>query len=144
MYAKLKMSIFMRSSVDCLIHVIRLGKLAAGVKTCEVVKHNRPPRTQADIGVFLGLSNLFRRFVPIVYCVAALLTAMSRKEEPVNFVTLCDAYHVGFSSFKQSLVYRPFLALPQCATTCTACTPMPCTSRFVRSSSGPRRTRRWS
>ena len=61
---KLKKCEFFTQTVDYLGHVIHPGRLEVAKKNTEAVKNFKPPRNQTELRSFLGLCNVYRRFVP--------------------------------------------------------------------------------
>lgn len=99
----------MRSSVDPFSHVIYPDKLAVANRTLDLVAGMKPPRTVSDLRSFLGLSNVYCRFVPDFSRTAGPFTAMLRKGEPARFVQLSDAARAAFVALKDMLVSTPVL-----------------------------------
>ena len=60
---KLKKCYFFKKSVDYLGHKIYPGKLAVASKTTDAVKNFTEAQTQTQLRSFLGLCNVYRRFV---------------------------------------------------------------------------------
>ena len=63
MSLKLRKCHFFVKSMDYLGHVIQPGLLQVAQKNVEVVCLAKPPRTQRQLRSFLGLCNVYRRFV---------------------------------------------------------------------------------
>ena len=104
---------FFQASVDYLGHVIRPGKLEVSTRTCDAIKQAKPPTTQTGIRSFIGLCNVFRRFVPNFARIATPLNRKLEKGQPFNFETLTDAEYAAFEELKRRLVSPPILALPK-------------------------------
>ena len=81
---------FFTKSINYLGHVVRPGKLAAAMDTCKAVEGFPEPRTITDVRSFLGLCNVFRRFVKDFARIAAPLNAMLKKDRPATFDDLTD------------------------------------------------------
>lgn len=82
-------------------------------KTCDAVKNFKPLRSVTDVRSFLGLCNVFRRFIPNFARVAAPLTAKLEKDHPQRFPSLSPTEENAFESLKQLLISPPVLALPR-------------------------------
>ena len=63
-----------------------------------------PPRTQTELRSFLGMSNVYRRFVDHFAKIAAPLTAMLRKGEPDILPDLDEERTTAFNKLKECLV----------------------------------------
>ena len=104
---------FFQASVDYLGHVIRPGKLEVSTRTCDAIKRAKPPTTQTGIRSFIGLCNVFRRFVPNFARIATPLNRKLEKGQPFNFEVLTDPEYAAFEELKRRLVSPPILALPK-------------------------------
>jgi hypothetical protein len=67
---------FFKEAVDYLGHIIRPGKLAVSEKNTAALRNAPVPKTQTELHSFLGLCNVYRRFVPRFAAVAAPLTSL--------------------------------------------------------------------
>ena len=76
---KLRKCRFFSEMVDYLGHVIRPGRLGVAERNTEALRHAAPPRTQTELRSFLGLCNVYRRFVPKFPAIAAPLNAYLTK-----------------------------------------------------------------
>ena len=76
---KLRKCKFFSASVDYLGHIITPGKLHAAVINTDAVKGFKEPTTQTGLKSFLGLCNVYRRFVPNFARTAAPLQQLLRK-----------------------------------------------------------------
>jgi len=104
---------FFSEAVDYLGHVVRPGRLAVSSKTCDAVRCFKPLRSTTDVRSFLGLCNVFRRFVPNFARVSAPLNDKLRKGEPARFAGLTDEETTAFDRLKDLLTSPPILALPR-------------------------------
>jgi hypothetical protein len=75
----LKKCYFLKDTVDYLGHVIRPGQLSVADKNTSALKDMTHPTTQTDLCSFLGLCNVYRRFVKGFVKIAAPLNILLRK-----------------------------------------------------------------
>lgn len=104
---------FFATKVEYLGHTITPGKLAIHNRACDAVEQFKPLRTTTDIRSFLGLCNVFRRFVPNFSRVAAPLNKKLKKGQPSTFDELTQEEHGAYQPLKQALSTPPVLALPK-------------------------------
>lgn len=109
---QLKKCQFFTDNVDYLGHVIRPGKLQVADKTTEAIEGLKPPTTVTGIRSFLGLCNVFRRFVPNFARISSPLNAKLRKGEPSSFGDLDEKETEAFNILRDKLISPPVLALP--------------------------------
>ncbi|CAN8069905.1 unnamed protein product [Agarophyton chilense] len=81
---KLKKSDFFTNTVKYLGHVIRPGRVAIEETRVKSLKEAKEPRTQTELRSFLGLANVYRRFIPHFADMAAPLNAILRKGQPTK------------------------------------------------------------
>ena len=110
---KLRKSFFFQSSVDYLGHVVRPGKLQVASKTVDAVQKMHRPTNLTELRSFLGLCNVYRRFVPNFSRIASPLTAKLEKGKDATFPTLTEEEENAFLTLKKKLASPPELALPQ-------------------------------
>ena len=110
---KLRKCSFFAQSVDYLGHVIRPGKIAAASKNTEAVEGFKEPRTQTDLRSFLGLCNVYRRFVPNFARTAAPLNALLRKGCPVEILSFTIEQTEALELLKKALIKPQVLRLPK-------------------------------
>jgi hypothetical protein len=73
--------LFFSDTVSYLVHVIPPGKLTVAQKNTHALKTAKPPTTQSELCSFLGLCNVYRRFVAGFAKIAAPLNIPLRKGE---------------------------------------------------------------
>ena len=110
---KLKKCEFFTDSVKYLGHVIRPGQLSVDEVRVKSLKEAKHPTTQTELPSFLGLCNVYRRFVPKFADVAAPLNHLLRKGQPVKLEPLADVEASAFSSLVDAVTSPPVLALPR-------------------------------
>ena len=110
---KLKKCHFFQQSVPYLAHTITPGRLHVAAKTVEAVRGFTPPRTQTDIRSFLGMCNLYRRFVPNFAQRAAPLNALLTKGQPAELASFGPKELEAFEDLKGALTTAPVLRLPR-------------------------------
>jgi RNase H-like domain found in reverse transcriptase len=104
---------FLQETVDYLGHVIRPGKLEIATKNTDALRTAQPPRTQTELRSFLGLCNVYRRFVPGFSKIAGPLNQMLRKGESPRLQKLSVEQLHAFESLRDKLLHPPVLALPR-------------------------------
>ena len=109
----LKKCYFFRDTVSYLGHVIRPGQLTVADKNTHALKTAKPPTTQSELRSFLGLCNVYRRFVAGFAKIAAPLNALLRKGENPQFGTLSEEQLAAFETLRTRLLDPPILALPR-------------------------------
>ena len=110
---KLSKCNFFTGSVDYLGHTIRPGKLEVASTNLKALEEAKYPTNQTVVRSFLGMCNVYRRFVPNFSRIAAPLNKKLRKGEPTNFEVLNDEEYDAFSTLKKKLMSPPILALPR-------------------------------
>jgi Reverse transcriptase (RNA-dependent DNA polymerase) len=76
---KLKKCEFFKSSVNYLGHVVLPGKLAVAPRNVDTIRQAKYPTTRTELRSFLGMCNVYRRFVPGFAKIAGPLTNMLKK-----------------------------------------------------------------
>ena len=110
---KLKKCDFFQNKVNYLGHVIMPGKLLVAQKTVDAVKGFKLPETQTHIKSFLGLCNVYRRFVPDFTRIAKPLNMLLKKGQPTKLLPLTDEQIEAFNALKNALINAPILSLPR-------------------------------
>jgi hypothetical protein len=109
----LKKCRFFKESVDYLGHVILPGKLAVAKKNTQALKTAKVPTTQSELRSFLGLCNVYRRFIRGFAKIAAPLNALLRKGESPALGELSTEQLAAFETLRSRLLDPPVLALPR-------------------------------
>lgn len=110
---KLKKCDFFTNRVDYLGHVIHPGKLEVASRNTDAIKGFQEPRTQTQLRSFLGLCNVYRRFVPNFARVAAPLNRLLQKGEDFDLPPFNQAQTDAFELLKSALIQPPVLRLPR-------------------------------
>ena len=98
------------SQLECLGHTIGQDKLLPVTDNIEAVKKASKPETKKQVKIFLGLANLYWKFVPSFPHIAHPLTELIKKEEP-NRVKWCPQQEETFVKLKSALTSQPILKL---------------------------------
>ncbi len=104
---------FFKKSVDYLGRVIRPGRLSLAEKNTLALKEAKNPTTQTELRSFIGLRNIYRRFLPKFAQIAAPLTSMLQKGQPATIDTLTTAQADAFDELRRAQLNPPILALPR-------------------------------
>ena len=99
--------------MDYLGHVVTPGKLHIATTNTQAVEGFKLPRTQTELKSFLGLCNVYRRFVPNFSRTAAPLQRLLRKGEPFDLPPFAEDQVQVFNLLKAALASPPVLRLPQ-------------------------------
>ena len=110
---KLRKCKFFADHVDYLGHVITPGKLHVATTNTDAIRGFLPPRTQTELKSFLGLCNVYRRFVPNFARTAAPLQRLLRKGQPFDLAPLDEDQREAFILLKEALAQPPVLQLPR-------------------------------
>ena len=104
---------FFKREVRYLGHVIRPGKLAIYGRNLEAISKALPPKNKTQLRSFLGMCNVYRRFVKGFTRIAHPLTQKVCKDQPDSWENLADEELRAFEQLKRNLVTAPILALPR-------------------------------
>ena len=99
--------------VEYLGHIVRPGQLHVHNKNFDALKHASFPTTMTQLKSFLGMCNVYRRFVKDFAKRAEPLNAMTRAEVPPDLPKPTDAALAAFDDLRQALLAQPILALPK-------------------------------
>ena len=105
---------FFTDAVKYLGHVIRPGTLAVDEVATAAVTKTKPPKTQKELCSFLGLCNVYRRFVPNYSHVATPLNAFLKEGQPARLPEdLGEDATNAFDELVKRIIAPPVLALPR-------------------------------
>ena len=105
---------FFTDTVKYLGHVIRPGTLEVDEVATAALTKAKPPKTQTELRSFLGLCNVYRRFVPNYSHVAAPLNAFLKKGQPARLPQdLGEEATNAFDELVKRIIAPPVLALPR-------------------------------
>ncbi|CDF41202.1 unnamed protein product [Chondrus crispus] len=110
---KLRKCEFFVEKIKYLGHVVRPGTLevdAARIAALEQVKY---PQTQTQLRSFLGLCNVYRRFVPHYAKIAHPLNQLLKKGQPVQLEGFDEPCKKAFHNLKEAILAPPVVALPK-------------------------------
>ena len=110
---KLSKCHFFSETVDYLGHVIRPGRLGVAEKNTTALRTAPLPRTQTELRSFLGLCNVYRRFVPRFSALAAPLNALLCKGMPPQLGPISEGGIAAFNALRDRLLSPPVFALPR-------------------------------
>ncbi len=102
---------FFSDKIEYLGHVIKPGRLEVDEANTKSLRDALPPTTKTQLRSFLGLVNVYRRFIKNFPEVAAPLNALLKKGAPDKF-ELDDAQLESFRALISAVVSPKVLALP--------------------------------
>ena len=110
---KLRKCDFFTKTVKYLGHIVEPGKLKADLEAPgqQALKKALPPTTKTQLRSFLGLANVYRRFVRRYTEIAHPLNQFLRKEVPDEF-ELDEPALEAFETLKKTLISPEVLSLP--------------------------------
>jgi hypothetical protein len=104
---------FFKEAVAYLGHVIRPGKLAVAEKNTAALCNAPLPKIQTELRSFLGLCNVYRRFIPRFAAVAAPLTSLLGKGTSPQLGVFSAEQLDAFNTLRDKLLSPPVLAPPR-------------------------------
>ena len=104
MSLQLRKCFFLQNRVEYLGHIASPGKLSVARKICDAVLHMEPPTTFTELKSFLGLCNVYRRFVEKFAHNASPLTKKRPVTDRPEFEPLNDVELEAFEPLKLKLV----------------------------------------
>ena len=109
LYAKLSKCQFWLDSVTFLGHIVSAEGVSVDPQKVEAILNWKPPTSVTEIRIFLGLAGYYRKFVEGFSKIAAPLTRLTRKEEPLLWSEACQQ---SFDELKRRLTSAPVFTLP--------------------------------
>ena len=94
-------------------HIIRPGTLSIDEVVTKALREIAIPTTQTELRSFLGLCNVYRRFVPNYAHVAAPLNKLLKKGQPIQLEPFGEAELREFEALREAVNTPPILALPK-------------------------------
>ena len=110
---KLKKCSFCTDTVTYLGHIIRPGQLSIDKTRVSALREAKYPRTQTQLRSFLGLCNVYRRFVKDFAKKAHPLNALLRKGRPGDLESFGEKEKAAFKALVDEIIEPPILALPR-------------------------------
>lgn len=105
-----KCSLFSKT-IDCMGHVIRPRRLYIALHTTGAIKGLKTSRNVTELKWFLGLCNVFRRFVPTFGRIVSPHNDKWRKDQQINF-ELNEKVLEVMKSLQKKFILPPVLTLP--------------------------------
>ncbi len=102
---------FFTETFQHLGHVIRPGTLSVDEARTAALRGANPPRTETELRYFLGLCNVYRRFVPGFAEVASPLNALLEKRQTIKLAPLADKELRAYRTLLDRIISPPILSL---------------------------------
>ena len=99
--------------MEYLGRVVRPGQLPVNQKNIKSLAQALPPRNQTELQSFLGVCNVYRRFIKDYAHIAKPLNKLTSKKLPHVLRLLDAAQMAAFEYLKERLTSTPILALPR-------------------------------
>ena len=110
---KIKKCVFFSNMVNYLGHIIRPGQLEIDNAHTAALREAQHPRTVTELRSFLGLCNVYRRFVQGYTDIAAPLQELLKKGVPKDLPEFTAEQEEAFRKLIEAVTSPPILALPQ-------------------------------
>jgi len=110
---KAKKCQFFQTSVDYLGHIICTGEMRVHNKNLEALAKVGHPRTKTQLGSFLRMYKVYRRFVANYARFAAPLNQLTTKACGDTLPEFTEAQAAAFTRLRDALLHSPVLALPR-------------------------------
>jgi len=110
---KAKKCQFFQTSVEYVGHIISPGEMRVHNENLEVLAKVGHPRTKAQLRSFLGLCNVYRRFVANYARIAAPLNQLTTKAYGDTLPAFTETQAAVFTRLRDALLHPPVLALPR-------------------------------
>jgi len=102
-----------QKKVEYLRHVVHPGQLLVNQKNIKSLAQALPPHNQTELRSFLGMCNVYRRFIKNHEHIAKPLTNLISKNLPHVLPPLDAAQLAAFEYLKERLSSTPILTLPR-------------------------------
>jgi len=99
--------------VEYLGHIVRPGQLHVHNKNVDALKHSKFPTTMTQLKSFLGMCNVYRRFVKDCAKRAKPLNALTRAEIPPDLPPPTVVAIAAFEDLRNALLCPPVIAFPK-------------------------------
>ena len=109
---RLNKSFFLHKEIEYLGHVIAPGQLKVATKTITAIQGAKPPKSKTEIKSFVGMCNVYRRFIKDFATISAPLNSLLKKDAPDQF-ELRQEQIAAFDTLREKLANPPILALPK-------------------------------
>jgi len=110
---KAKKCQFFQPSVEYLGHIISHGEMRVNNKNMEALAKVGHPRTKTPLRSFLGMCNVFRRFVENCARIAAPLNQLKTQAYGYTLSAFTETQAAAFTRLRDALLHPPVLALPR-------------------------------
>ena len=110
MKLKLRKCEFFVEKIKYLGHVVRPGMLEFDAARAAALEQVRYPQTQTQLRSFLGLCNVYRKFVPHYAKIARPLNQLLKKGQPVQLEGFDESCRKAFHKLKEAILAPPVLA----------------------------------
>ena len=110
---KLKKCKFFTDTATYLGHIIRPGSLEVDASRVAALTEAEHPKNQTELRAFLGLCNVYRRFVPRYSHTVAQLNKLLTKGQPEKLAPFGPAEDQAFQALIDAVTQPPVLALPK-------------------------------
>ena len=110
---RLKKCEFFKTQVRYLGHMILPGKLKILQKNLDAIERAKPPKTKTQVRSFLGMCNMYRRFIAAYARIAHPLFQKTKKDAPEHWESLSEDEMKAFQMLRRCLLTAPILALPK-------------------------------
>ena len=102
----------MKESIEYLGYIVKPGQLDVAKKVIYAVQEMLPPPNKTQLRSFLGMCNVYRRFVKDFATIASPLNRLLRKTEADSF-ELDEKQMESYENLRKILVEPPVLNLPR-------------------------------
>ncbi|GBM99785.1 Retrovirus-related Pol polyprotein from transposon 17.6 [Araneus ventricosus] len=110
---------FLQKKVTYLGHTVSEGQVFPDTKNLDSIRKADPPKNRKQVRSFLGLTGVYRRFIPNYSKTALPLTNLTKKNVPFNWSIIEQA---AFETLKNALTLEPCLKLPDFSKPFSLCT----------------------